>query len=178
MMPRLFFALWPDAAVREALGALRAGLPADAGRPAPARDLHVTLVFLGEIADTSLGAVVAPASRIRVPPFELVLNEVGFFRRARALYLAPREIPPPLSALVAKLREALSGAGFRPEARPYRPHLTLCRKAGGLPPGFRPPPLRWRVRDFSLVESASAPRAARYALRATWPLSPPPGKGR
>ena len=47
---RLFFALWPDPAVRAALAGVTARLPLPRGRLTPPQNLHVTLVFLGAAA--------------------------------------------------------------------------------------------------------------------------------
>ena len=47
---RLYFALWPDAALRATIARVAAGPAAVAGgRAVPAADLHVTLAFLGGV---------------------------------------------------------------------------------------------------------------------------------
>jgi 2'-5' RNA ligase len=56
--------------------------------------------------------------------FELVLNRVGVFRRARVGWLAPEITPDTLVALHAALAAALIDASFPLEARPFHPHVT------------------------------------------------------
>jgi RNA 2',3'-cyclic 3'-phosphodiesterase len=65
---RLFFALWPDQAMREALAAatddaLRA-VRAVHGLPVPIANLHVTLAFLGSVPEASLARVVDLAQKL------------------------------------------------------------------------------------------------------------------
>ncbi|MDH5265059.1 MAG: RNA 2',3'-cyclic phosphodiesterase, partial [Betaproteobacteria bacterium] len=57
-MARLFFALWPDAAARAALADLaRATANRYGGRAVPAANLHLTLVFLGEVDPARIAAL-------------------------------------------------------------------------------------------------------------------------
>src|SRR5579883_616458 len=52
---RLFFALWPDEAMREAMvQAIREPVRASGGRPVHAGNLHVTLAFLGAVPERRL----------------------------------------------------------------------------------------------------------------------------
>ena len=47
---RVFFAAWPAPAIQQALGKLALDLqPRCGGRAIPARNIHLTLVFLGDI---------------------------------------------------------------------------------------------------------------------------------
>ncbi|WP_458527413.1 2'-5' RNA ligase family protein, partial [Onishia taeanensis] len=57
---RLFLALWPDPAVREALSSTagQAHL-ACRGRPVAPEQLHLTLAFLGQVPTERLSALVA-----------------------------------------------------------------------------------------------------------------------
>lgn len=88
--------------------------------------MHLTLHFLGE-ADAeriavALGAVTAPA-------FPLVLEGGGQFHSADGavtLWAGVRETPE-LLGLHADDAAALTAEGFRPEARRWKPHVTLAR---------------------------------------------------
>jgi 2'-5' RNA ligase len=63
------------------------------------------------------------------------------------------DAPAPLMDLQARLGLALDALGLPVEQRPYRPHVTVARKAqGAVPPGATPVP--WAVRDHALVVSA------------------------
>ncbi|WP_347988132.1 hypothetical protein [Methylomonas sp. AM2-LC] len=49
-MKRLFFALWPETAVREQCVAVYKKLPNSMGKPVLASNLHCTLLFLGNVS--------------------------------------------------------------------------------------------------------------------------------
>ena len=63
------------------------------------------------------------------------------------------EAEPALLALHARVGEVLAGLGVALEARPYRPHVTLARKAGGSRSPALAPALAWRADGFALVLS-------------------------
>lgn len=168
---RLFFGLWPDDATRRDLAALtRRHLPAAAGRPVPARNLHLTLVFLGSVDAEFQSCAERAAGTVRADPFELELCRVGHWARSRVFWTAPAQTPDALTGLVAALSRALAHCGYAPETRAYSAHITLARNVRGPLPGAAHAPVRWRVSDFHLVASETHPRGARYALVTRWPL--------
>ena len=69
---RVFFALWPDAPVRDALS--QAGAVAQAecgGKATPSDKIHLTLVFIGDVERSSIAALRECADRVEAEPFEL-----------------------------------------------------------------------------------------------------------
>jgi 2'-5' RNA ligase len=132
---RTFFAVDLDAPVRRAAAALARelqGLPGgDRVRWVRAEALHVTLRFLGA---TDPDLVPTLASRVEqrvaaVAPFRLHLGAPHLFpspRRPRVVALELRPLEP-LEALAAAVERGVVEAGFAPEARPFRAHLTLGR---------------------------------------------------
>lgn len=96
-------------------------------------NLHVSLVFLGEIDERDLVAVcraVEDASH-REAPFTLRLGGVGAFptpRRPKILWSGISEGVEPLRRLHRGLETRLLDLGvYRKEERGYTPHLTLGR---------------------------------------------------
>lgn len=151
---RLFFALWPPAAVRGQLAGAAAACRAQCGgRAVPAPNLHATLAFLGEVPPSRIDALIDLTTRLARPRFDLLLDHVGCFRRARIVYAGASAVAPELAGLAADLAAALADAGFPAERRPYVPHVTLLRDARGAPaaPGFVP--VMWHVRHIVLAES-------------------------
>lgn len=133
---RLFAALDFDAAARDAITSgqaiIRAAVDLDLRWVQPSQ-LHLTLVFLGEIPDSRADAVVRSFQEpVSLPAFEVVLAGLGVFppRGApRAVWIGVREGESLLRALhgevVRRMREA--GVGVEAEEGGYRPHLTLAR---------------------------------------------------
>lgn len=170
-MPRLFFALWPDAVVRDQLyRAAQAAHRGNGGRLMRRANLHQTLVFVGTVADAQLVRVKAAAAGITVSPFKLDFGTTGYWRHNRIIWAAPAATPQPLAALVAALEAGLSCAGIDFDHRPYSPHVTLVRDARASAPL---PELKfeWHLRDFALVESGRDASGVAYRVIARWPLA-------
>lgn len=169
MAERWFFALWPDDAVRDALAArVTALLPVGARATHPS-DLHLTLAFLGPLGPDVLGCAERAADRIQAAAFDLEIDRVGHFARARVLWCAPASPPEPLTALVSELQEQLSICGLAADPRPYRPHITFARKAAATPVSAWPTPIRWSVRELVLAAGYGGP-GPRYRIRRHWAL--------
>lgn len=143
---RLFFALWPPTATAEALAEWARGCD---GRALAAPKVHLTLAFLG---DADPGRAAAAARGVHGERHALPLEEAGYWRHNRIVWVGPRETPPRLAALVESLHAALRKDGFVLEARPFAAHVTLVRKAR--PPHLsNVPQLAWPVDQFALVQS-------------------------
>ncbi len=167
---RLFFALWPDREVQEALARHARRLVRKAGRRIPPGRIHLTLVFLGWVDPATRACLERRAGEVSVPPFELVIDRAGAFPRARVVWAGPDAAPPPLARLEAALREAAVRCGLETDTRPFVPHVTLARKAAPVPAGPLPEPVRWPVADFALVRSRLRPGGAGYEVLRRWPL--------
>jgi 2'-5' RNA ligase len=168
---RLFFALWPDAALRASLQRRLAPLCApDWGRVTGPAQWHVTLEFLGAVAESRLSSLLEIAGQARGEPFEVVFDRVEYWPRPRVLCLVARELPRPLAELSIELRRALSEHGFQVERRAFRPHLTLARKARLPDPLPAIESVPWPAREFALVQSVTDPGGARYRPLQAWPL--------
>lgn len=170
-MRRLFFALWPDDAVRARLHAGLSGLVPALRRPSAIHNLHLTLIFLGDVAPEQQECVERCAAAAAGEGFALTLDTVGTWPRSRILWMGPSQTPPALEFLVTRLSTGLEGCGFRPERRPYRPHITLSRNASRPHPGPAIEPILWIVNDFALMESRPEDGKVRYVMLKSWSLS-------
>jgi 2'-5' RNA ligase len=168
---RLFFALWPDDATRDALNRTGKWLHQHwGGRRMRADTLHITLAFLGSTPADQLDVLAACADAVKTDAFELVLDQAGYWRHNRIGWLGASETPPQHVDLVGALNAALQGAGFAVDARPHVPHITLLRNtAGGEVPACVP--VNWSVSDFVLVSSRTETDGAHYEVIRRWPLS-------
>lgn len=149
---RLFIALWPTLAVRAALRARRdaIGWPPRASVVADER-LHLTLHFIGDVPH-EVWPHLLPALQWPCPRIDFALGPAELWRHGLAV-LPVIAVPEPLLALHAALAGALARLGLPVEQRPFRPHVTLARRAAGarLPPPAEP--LRWRTDGYVLVNS-------------------------
>ena len=168
---RLFFALWPDESWRRAVQHdLRKPIRKAGGAIVPARNLHVTLVFLGSIDAGSAAVAQTVAGSIRSTDFEIAFDRLEIWPRQQLMCLTPAEPQEALRDLAIDLRERLRTAGFDLERRPYRAHVTLARKVRR-PRACEPVVLpRWQVREFALVRSVTAPEGSQYNVLERWPL--------
>jgi 2'-5' RNA ligase len=167
---RLFFALWPPVEVRDALIVERRALPGEPGRVHHAEDLHMTLVFVGAVADEARPCIESVGGTVDTAPFWLRISEAGYWSKARIRWCRPTLAPPELLALVGQLEQGLLACGIEPESRPYRPHVTLARKAPPLTARPLSAPVDWIVDDFVLAASGGE-QPPRYRVLRRWPLA-------
>lgn len=169
MTERLFFAFWPGAEQRLALSRIQQELPRRHFRATHPSDLHITLVFLGDVTPDQRACAEAAAARVTGKPFRLLLDRIGSFPRAGVIWCGPSERPQALLDLAGALNRELLSCGFRPESRPYAPHTTLARKARPIEARVLDDPVVWPVQEFVLVitETGAPPR---YRVVRRWPL--------
>lgn len=173
---RLFFALWPTDAIRTQLAA-EVQAHAALGREIAARNLHVTVVFLGAVPEEGLGRVLEAAQSVYKLTFDgkfvLYLDRMEFWRRSNLLALTAQHTPPPLLTIVDGLRTGLRERGFElrdPET--FRPHVTLVRDVARGPAAAEvAPPVQWPVESFALVESKVGQRGSQYSVLDEWQLT-------
>jgi 2'-5' RNA ligase len=149
---RLFLALWPDPAIRHALRERRDAWHWPRGAsPVPPDKLHVTLHFLGEVPSERLPEL-RQGFAVPFTPFTLSIGVPKLWPHGIAV-LEPHTEPPELLELHAKLSAALVALGLQPEARDYRPHVTLARRANQAVVPPESAPLIWQIDGYALVES-------------------------
>lgn len=131
--------------------------------------LHITLRFLGEVAEERLPALDAALAH-RVPPVDVALalgppSTFGPPPRTQVVWLGVRGDIEGLRGVVRRVDLALADAGVAPNDRRFAPHLTLARLdrrttaeerrlvaevVAVMPP---PEPFPLRVRSVALVRS-------------------------
>ena len=149
----------------------------DAGRA------HLTLRFLGRSSRSALLALDARLGELAAacPPIALRPGETGAFpgwRRPRVLWLGLEE-GGALAPLAAGIEEAARAAGFPPETRAFRPHLTLGRvrsprgaaRAVAAVQDWRPPSGAETAAEVVLYESDTRGDGPRYTVLAAYALT-------
>ena len=167
---RLFFGLWPDQRTRRALARVAAQSSAHRGRAQHPEDLHITLVFLGQVTAEQQPCVIDAGDRLKGRPFQLSIDRLAYWKRPRILWCGPSFAPAALLELVSGLQSHLRACGFEPEKRAYSPHVTLLRKASPVADCALPEPLSWAVDELVLAASHSGVKAPRYRVLKKWSL--------
>jgi 2'-5' RNA ligase len=163
-MIRLFIALVPDAPVREQLALWRdAWTWPRSATPVKTERLHVTLHFLGDVEADRVEqlADLLPDS---FAPFDLVLSHTEIWPHGIGV-LEPESMPAALKDLHAKIAVVLQDLGLPVDARPYRPHVTLARRAAGAVRQGQGPSINWRIDRYALMQSTLGPDGGYTSIR-------------
>lgn len=181
---RLFLGAELDEAARASVSGAVARFRGAAERDCPgctrgvrwvdARNLHLTLHFLGEVDEgrvPSLTEAIAPAFDLAPP--RIGLAGWGVFPPtgpARVIWIGVAAGAGALGAAHGVLGGRLRSAGFTPEARPFSPHLTVGRVK--TPSGARWERLtrgmpsdsvcEWTLNACTLFESRLSPTGPSY----------------
>ena len=180
---RLFVALAPPPDVVETVR-----VAVDRGRRhtpdlrwTPPGEWHLTLLFLGEVADDLLPGLTAALGRVarNRRPLELAARGWGTFPRSNArasvLWSGVNGDTQALDILVGRLRSAADRSGVTVDQRPYVPHITVARSRPARDLASTVHSLgtlrsrRWEAREMHLVESLPE-SADRYRTVRTWAL--------
>lgn len=166
---RLFFALWPDEALRARLGRMaRWCRHRSGGREVPDENLHLTLLFLGDVAPHQVALAQRAGGAVALGRCAFTLDRVEFLPRARVLAATPGERATGLEAAVRTLRADL-GARLPLSREAFSPHVTLVRRVEALA-DVPMEPLEWQVESFALVESLRPDGAGPvYVPLEVWP---------
>ncbi len=182
---RLFVALEIPTTTRENLATLIASLRAITREPRWVRsdNLHVTLKFLGEVAEDELAAVETALGRIRSDQaVTLEFRGLGFFPNEKKprVFWAGIAASSNLKTLAADIEGAMEKCGIAREKREFSPHLTLARLERALPEALRKAIAEnaqrefgsLRAGEFHLIQSKLKPTGAEYTTLKTFPFSP------
>jgi RNA 2',3'-cyclic 3'-phosphodiesterase len=143
--------------------------------------LHLTLVFLGDVADEQVPGIENAVSQgFQVSPFELEFGGCGVFPPrgpVRVLWLGVTRGARELTTIADMLGARFEALGIPRERRPFTPHLTLGRWRDGGNPALRhdlPPTgtvASQRVSSIALVRSRLLPGGAEHTVIAHGPLA-------
>jgi RNA 2',3'-cyclic 3'-phosphodiesterase len=131
---RCFVAIELPEPIRERLASLqeRLGGLGKAVRWTRPEQIHLTVKFLGNVAEERVAELCKLAGAVAAlqEPFELQIGGVGCFPDhgpVRIVWAGLMGPPPTLISCQQACEQAFAEAGFPPENRPYRPHLTIGR---------------------------------------------------
>ena len=183
LLRRAFLAVVPPddvrAALDEVLGAVRPAAPAELSWSRPAQ-WHLTVQFLGSVADAHAVVAQAGAALHEAPAFAAALGGAGAFpstARASVVWIGLDRGLAELHGVAARSGAALAPLGFAPDPRPFTAHLTVARARRPCPVGtvlssIGDGPLGrvWDVGEVVLFESDTRPTGAVHREVAVLPL--------
>jgi len=171
-MIRIFAALPIPPDIAAGLARRQQGL-AEA-RWSPAENLHITLRFVGDIAEPQAEDFDSALSKIDCGAMELELEGVGAFGDGRDIHAVWAGVAdnPTLRQLAQACEGAARRAGLRPDTRLWRPHVTLAylrqpnpvQVAGWIQANNLLKSPRFRVEAFGLYSSRATKAGSRYSL--------------
>lgn len=172
-MNRYFFALNPDDKTRENIvftrsQLFRSGLPRS-GREVKSKNLHLTLLFLGNLTQEQQHKMIHEAKRITFPEFELSLNKIGYFKKSQIVWLGTDTIPETLLNLNQQLLMAAKQSELAISQQTYIPHVTLAKKSKIFDKRETIDktvllPVNWKVTGFVLFKSIDTPQGVKYQV--------------
>ena len=140
---------------------------AQAGRPVPPANFHITLAFVGELTEAALERLLQSMDDWRIPATvsadELLLDRTGYWQKPGIYWLGPTRWPQSLNELAQKLRNLATGVGARLDRNPFQPHVTLYRNCDTAPPApATAPAIMLAYEGFALFESKRGRRGVSY----------------
>jgi 2'-5' RNA ligase len=162
---RLFFALWPPQATVAALAAwAKEAQILSGGRLTRPESIHLTLAFLGEVAEARVEDAIRAARSVRGARHALPIERAKVWAHNRVGWVGPERTPLALTDLTDSLRERLLAEGFAIESRPFAAHVTLLRNAGKSSRLPLLPAVDWPVDEFTLVRSRLSQKGSSYEI--------------
>lgn len=169
---RLFYGIFPPRKVQEEVAQAQDKIKGYKGwKASKTEQLHVTLLFLGEIASERLPELLQIGRQVAsgAKPFKVELGGTGYFPASgspRVWFVKAEGLG--LEPLANQLRLALPEVEANEK---FHPHLTLARKKGPAP---RVAPLLlnsvFEAKAVCLVESTLNPKGSQYKIIEQFPL--------
>jgi len=168
---RLFLALWPDENVRRQLFAVlsRGGhLMSIDGSPVNHENLHMTLLFLGDVHAGEAINLITSLDNVVFAPFDMAIDRWGYFHKPGILWLGATENPDELNQLYKQIKRIVARYLNGVSNNQFKPHISLLRNAKSLPQVNDFEAIDWHVNSFVLVESKLRPDGVEYTVLQEW----------
>jgi len=165
-MSRYFFALKPENKIRDEIVLTRSQL-LFSGRWVKSKNIHLTLLFLGNMSQEQRHKVINEAKKIAFPEFELSLDKTGYFKKSQVAWLGFDRVPDPLLVLNQQLLKAVKLSNINISQQTYKPHVTLARKSEKISK-IVVEPISWKIIDFILLRSIDTQHGVKYQLVKTF----------
>jgi 2'-5' RNA ligase len=164
-MPRTFVAIELPSSMKEKIKNISHGITG--ARWTPMDQLHLTLRFIGDISEKTMGRVHEALSRVRAAQLCFSLKSVGCFparKRPRVLWVGI-DNQQSVMQLQSHVEAAVQSAGVEAQQRAFHPHITVARFRNGSTPAVVIPFLQQHA--LFATESTSVTRFALFSSKLT-----------
>jgi len=166
---RTFLTLAPDASTALAIHKWCELCWPGLQRRIPVQNYHITVAFLGDTDDRSLQRLSELFDDFDHAPFEISLNQVGFWLDSEVLWLGCDTVSDSMTSLHRKCKLAANRISAKGGPKQYQPHLTLARKVNVPPPAaLMDPEFTFTADALELWSSVRKPQGAAYSTLASW----------
>ncbi|HIP62631.1 MAG TPA: RNA 2',3'-cyclic phosphodiesterase [Archaeoglobus profundus] len=98
-------------------------------KPVEKENLHITLMFLGEVPDRRVEVIKEMLKTVKMEPFKLHLKGIGFFpsaSQARVIWVGVEEGKDEISKLADLIESSMKKIGFKRD-KDFVAHATIAR---------------------------------------------------
>jgi RNA 2',3'-cyclic 3'-phosphodiesterase len=171
---RLFLALWPDQATRNRFVAIQKSLAHNPrlryAKPVSAENIHLTLHFLGDVAEARIAQLEACLANVTAEAFSLNIDHRGYFPKAGVCWIGATNTPDELVLLLEQSAGCVANAVENYRQSRFTPHITLFRKARHPLEIAAFEQCEWNIDRFVLVSSLTRQEGVEYTVMREWPL--------
>ncbi|PKH04474.1 RNA 2',3'-cyclic phosphodiesterase [Psychromonas sp. MB-3u-54] len=173
MTKRLFLGIALNKQQTQQLSTLQANFDS-AVRQVPATNLHMTLLFFGQVDAKTQQQLEEQISLMDKPKFNLTLDKLAHWAKPKILCLTGKIDDPALLKLAENCSALASKFKFYKDENPFTPHITLARKAKHLPENMATSvdiqPLLLTPKTIHLFHSQSTIEGVKYQIVRSWNL--------
>ncbi|MCL5112057.1 MAG: RNA 2',3'-cyclic phosphodiesterase [Candidatus Marsarchaeota archaeon] len=126
---RAFVAAEIDQVARKRIEALISEMDCSAIRPVREDQIHVTLMFMGQLGDAAAKAISDAISQLDEEPFGVSVNGIGTFSGSgiRIIYAKITDGYDELLRIRSSLKESADRIGIKADGREFAAHATIAR---------------------------------------------------
>ncbi|MCF1428022.1 MAG: RNA 2',3'-cyclic phosphodiesterase [Shewanella sp.] len=168
-MRRLFLGFAPTQAQVSPLSALLHDCQS-CGQPVPIANLHMTLVFLGMVSPAQEQQLLSLVETLPLHRFRVTLNQLVYWQGPKVLCLSGKAEDSALQTLAQSADKLAASLDLHQSKHTFTPHITLSRKAQGVPQHIAQPVITLTPDTLLLYLSHNPGDGVRYDVIQSWPL--------
>ncbi|MDE1868521.1 MAG: RNA 2',3'-cyclic phosphodiesterase [Candidatus Micrarchaeota archaeon] len=132
-MIRAFIAIELSADIRAKLSSVSGELSGRGVTCVAQDNIHITLLFLGDVREQTLEAIKERLGKIRAKSFDISIEGIGAFghKGPEVVFACVGDGLAEIKAIYSDIAHSISDLGFAAEEREFTPHATIARVRSG-----------------------------------------------